>query len=496
MRSRGWWAVGTAAVLLGGILVRSFVGTASAGTTVPDGGGWAHAGAAPGSRATGAHADAMSDYPVSGIDVSSHDHTSAGIDWPAVAASGVAFAYVKATEGTFYANPYFAADYQSAKNSGLYAGAYAFGRPENLSPAQMSAWIRSFLTEVQARIGRPPMIYTNANWWNPCTGNDASFGGYPLDIAGYSSTPPAVPAGWSTFTLWQYAAGNNSVAGDYDKDVFNGDLPGLATLAGPNAPTTISLLSHADGRFVSADNGGNGPLIANRPSIGTWEQFDEVPAGGGYLGLRSHANGRYVTAERAGAAPLIANRTVIGAWEKFRLVRNGDGSVSLLANADGRYVTAEGAGSAALVANRGAIGSWERFDAVPPPATVTLRARANGRYVTADPAGAAPLVANRTAAGAWEQFDRLDLGNGYVALRAQVNGRYVTAERGGAAPLVANRTSIGAWEQFQVVSNADGSVSLKARADGRYVSAEAGGAAPLIANRTGIGAWEEFDLTG
>ncbi len=539
MRSRGWWAVGTAAVLLGGILVRSFVGTASAGTTVPDGGGWAHAGAAPGSRATGAHADAMSDYPVSGIDVSSHDHTSAGIDWPAVAASGVAFAYVKATEGTFYANPYFAADYQSAKNSGLYAGAYAFGRPDlgdpvgqadyfidqslwtgdsqtlipfldiewpysalhlsacwNLSPAQMSAWIRSFLTEVQARIGRPPMIYTNANWWNPCTGNDASFGGYPLDIAGYSSTPPAVPAGWSTFTLWQYAAGNNSVAGDYDKDVFNGDLPGLATLAGPNAPTTISLLSHADGRFVSADNGGNGPLIANRPSIGTWEQFDEVPAGGGYLGLRSHANGRYVTAERAGAAPLIANRTVIGAWEKFRLVRNGDGSVSLLANADGRYVTADRAGSAALVANRGAIGSWERFDAVPPPATVTLRARANGRYVTADPAGAAPLVANRTAAGAWEQFDRLDLGNGYVALRAQVNGRYVTAERGGAAPLVANRTSIGAWEQFQVVSNADGSVSLKARADGRYVSAEAGGAAPLIANRTGIGAWEEFDLTG
>ena len=40
--------------------------------------------------------------------------------------------------------------------------------------------------------------YTNPNWWNPGTGNDASFGGYPLFNSGYLPTPPPLPAGWST----------------------------------------------------------------------------------------------------------------------------------------------------------------------------------------------------------------------------------------------------------------------------------------------------------
>src|SRR5947209_2875275 len=387
MTPRRWGVVGIAALFVGVAAVRLVTGSAQAGTSVTDASGWAHAGTVvTGPAGPHAHvrAESVSGYPVSGIDVSSHDHTVADIDWAAVAGSGVRFAYVKATEGTFYTNPYFTTDYQSARNNGLYAGAYVFGRPDlgdpvgqadyfldrslwtgdsqnlipfldlewpygalhlpacwGLTPAQMTAWIHGFLTEVQSRIGRAPMIYTNSNWWNPCTGNDASFGGYPLDIAGYSSTPPTLPAGWSTFALWQYAAGNSGVPGDYDKDVFNGDPPGLATLAGSTAPTVVSLLAHADGRFVTADAGGGLPLIANRPAIGTWEQFDEVPAGNGYIGLRSHANGRYVSADAGGAAPLVANRTALGDWEKFRLTGNADGSVSLTAVANGRHVTAD-----------------------------------------------------------------------------------------------------------------------------------------------------------
>jgi hypothetical protein len=38
------------------------------------------------------------------------------------------------------------------------------------------------------------------------------------------------------------------------------------------------------------------------------------------ISLRAHANGRYVTAENAGAQPLIANRTAIGPWEEFDLI--------------------------------------------------------------------------------------------------------------------------------------------------------------------------------
>jgi GH25 family lysozyme M1 (1,4-beta-N-acetylmuramidase) len=348
---------------------------------------------------------APADFAIHGIDVSGHDHAVRPIDWGAVAAGGVKFAYIKATEGTTFVNSYYNADYQAARDNGLRVGAYAFGRPDlgdpagqanhlmdtslwtvdsqtlipfldvewpyaaiklnacwGLTPAQMTAWIHGFLDTVQGRIGRLPMIYTNTNWWNPCTGNDPSFGSYALDLAGYTSSPPPLPAGWRNFTLWQYGAGLSSAVGNYDKDVYNGDLPGLATLAAANAPHVISLRAHANGKFVSADKGGRAPLIANRVQIGTWEQFDEVDLGGGDVALRAHANGCYVTADSAGAKPLIANRMVAGNWERFRLTHNPDGSISLRSNVNGRYVTAETRGAAPLVANRRTVGIWEEFD--------------------------------------------------------------------------------------------------------------------------------------
>jgi beta-glucosidase len=38
--------------------------------------------------------------------------------------------------------------------------------------------------------------------------------------------------------------------------------------------------------------------------------------------LRAHSNGQYVTAENAGAAPLVANRGAIGPWEEFDLIQD------------------------------------------------------------------------------------------------------------------------------------------------------------------------------
>ncbi|MEV5750719.1 hypothetical protein AB0L00_23095 [Actinoallomurus sp. NPDC052308] len=130
----------------------------------------------------------------------------------------------------------------------------------------------------------------------------------------------------------------------------------------PNA--VISLRAHANNQYVTADNGGASPLIANRTAIGPWEQFDEIDLGGGAIALRAHANNEYVTADDAGASPLIANRTAIGPWETFDLIHNPDGSVSLRAHANNDYVTAENAGAASLIANRTAIGTWEEFDLI------------------------------------------------------------------------------------------------------------------------------------
>jgi GH25 family lysozyme M1 (1,4-beta-N-acetylmuramidase) len=235
--------------------------------------GHAAAGQAPGEPAESALA-VPPGYSVTGVDVSNHQ---AVIDWHAVARSGQRFTYAKATEGVRFVDAYFAANYRNAKNNGLYAGAYHYARPDRssgraqadyfldragymadgrtlppmldiewpwsgsgspypcygLSPAQMGTWIRDFVNRVRERTGRPTMIYTNVNWWNPCTGGNGSFGDQPLFIARYASTPGRLPAGWSRFTLWQFTS-SASIPGIRtlaDQDVFNGTLADMARLA-------------------------------------------------------------------------------------------------------------------------------------------------------------------------------------------------------------------------------------------------------------------------
>jgi lysophospholipase L1-like esterase len=126
----------------------------------------------------------------------------------------------------------------------------------------------------------------------------------------------------------------------------------------------ISLRAHANGDYVTAENAGADPLIANRTAIGTWEQFDLISNPDGSVSFRAHANGNVVTAENAGASSLIANRTAISPSEEFDLLNNPDGSVSFRAHANNDIVTAENAGSSALIANRTAIGTWEEFDLI------------------------------------------------------------------------------------------------------------------------------------
>lgn len=473
-------------------------------------------------------AAAPAGYPITGIDVSAFQGS---ISWPSVVRGGALFAYIRASEQANIADPFFRANYQAAKAGGLFAGAYHRARPNlsggrqqaayfldqagytsdgrtlppmldiewprtnwtdvndcyDMTPAQLTAWIRDFVDEVRQRTGRLAMIYTNANWWRPCTDNNTSFASHPLFIASYTPSPPPLPGGWQRFTLWQYA---DAGALPGDQDVFNGDYSALIRLAG-GIPRPVSLYAHANARYVTAENAGRSALIANRTRAGGWERFHEVDVGGGFIALRANVNGRFVTAESAGAAPLIANRTVVGSWERFTVVGNSDGSISLRASVNGRYVTAENAGAAPLIANRTAIGRWERFDRISAPVVVSLLATVNDRYVTA---GSTPLIANATAVGAAQRFDLIDLGRGRIALRAQVNGRFVTAESAGSLPLIANRTAVGSWETFAIVDNADGTVALTAMINGRYVAAENAGRSPLIANRTAIGSWEKFRL--
>ena len=185
---------------------------------------------------------------VYGPDASSYQHPQGyTIDWGAAhATSGAAFAFVKATEGTGYTNPYFKQDFAALATQGLMRGAYHFARPTTaagsavaqadyfaaaiagatapalpsqplpdhpldkagdlppvldlednggLTPAQLQEWTRAFLTELTAKTGRTPMIYAGPYFWKTSMGNDPSFAGYPLWVASYSDNAPGTPLG-------------------------------------------------------------------------------------------------------------------------------------------------------------------------------------------------------------------------------------------------------------------------------------------------------------
>jgi hypothetical protein len=140
--------------------------------------------------------------------------------------------------------------------------------------------------------------------------------------------------------------------------------PTATTLPANSTLSVVSFKSMANNMYVTADNAGASPLIANRTAIGTWETFDLLDAGNGYIALRAHANGDIVTADNAGASPLIANRTTVGQWETFKIIENSNHTISLFSLADNMYVTAENAGASALIANRTAIGQWEQFQLI------------------------------------------------------------------------------------------------------------------------------------
>jgi GH25 family lysozyme M1 (1,4-beta-N-acetylmuramidase) len=216
-----------------------------------------------------------------GVDVASYQHSKgAPIDWAQVATDGIQFAAVKATEGAYYRNPYALTDLAGAQAAGLTTVAYAFAIPNGngsssspsvqadyllsylgashssvpilldieynpygsecygLSRSAMVAWIAGFDSEIQARTGQLPIIYTTRDWWQTCTGGSTAFGQTPVWPAYYSSTAtsPLVPAGWANWDFWQYSSAGTvpgiGDAGHTDLDQLN---PNLLALLDPGS---------------------------------------------------------------------------------------------------------------------------------------------------------------------------------------------------------------------------------------------------------------------
>lgn len=88
------------------------------------------------------------------IDISSWQHPGgAGIDWHAVAEAGYHGVISKATQGNWYANPFFAGDIEGAHRAGLMAGAYHFAEPGRTDAPTQAAYFHQHVAGLELELG-------------------------------------------------------------------------------------------------------------------------------------------------------------------------------------------------------------------------------------------------------------------------------------------------------------------------------------------------------
>jgi lysozyme len=195
--------------------------------------------------------------PIQGIDVSSHN---GDIDWQAVKAAGIDFAYLKTTEGGDYADTTFFQNWKLAEAAGVHRGAYHFmywcraadqqalffmvnvpndpdalppvldlewnddspSCPGAVSPGKAIPMIKTLLKAMEARTGKRPIIYTDLNFYRDILAAGA-FKDYPFWLRSTAATPDRLYPGRS-YTYWQFTGTGRvpGIRGDVDRNVFNG----------------------------------------------------------------------------------------------------------------------------------------------------------------------------------------------------------------------------------------------------------------------------------
>ena len=203
------------------------------------------------------------------MDLSHHNGTT--LDFAAAAASGMNAVIHKATQGTTYVDPCLSANRDAVRKAGLLFGYYHFGTGDDggaqagyfLARAQSASGellardfeanaagpsmtlkeARAFVTVIHTRIGKWPALYTG-HYLKDMIGStpDPVLANCPLWLAQYGPVP-VLPAGWNTWTLWQWTDGAVGVnpqpvpgIGHCDRDNFNGDGDGLAAFWSSVAP--------------------------------------------------------------------------------------------------------------------------------------------------------------------------------------------------------------------------------------------------------------------
>ena len=215
--------------------------------------------------------------PERGIDISAYQNANGPIGWGELASHGIRFVAIKASEDTYYTNPYYLSDARAASRAGLAVLAYAFANPDRAGGAatasfavraahyrrghgalplvvdlendpystndcywfgqgRMIAWIAGFTSRARALTGSWPIIYTTDSWWQECTGSTGRFTRDSLWLADYDGGQPAAPSPWTRWSFWQYSEnGYLPGIGWTDLDVFQ-SASGFASLRPASEP--------------------------------------------------------------------------------------------------------------------------------------------------------------------------------------------------------------------------------------------------------------------
>ncbi|NQY80935.1 MAG: glycoside hydrolase family 25 protein [Candidatus Caenarcaniphilales bacterium] len=199
---------------------------------------------------------------LTGIDVSNYNGQ---IDWQKVKESGVAFAFVKATEGITYKDPMLDANSKGLQEAGLVYGFYHFFRPEDDAIKQAKHYLESipeteeskflplvvdievndkvptatlmnrlekFVKYIEKHEERKPVIYSYSSFWNE--NFKAKFQDYPIWIADYNPylENPILPQEITKWNFWQFTQKGKvpGVNGAVDRSFFQGDYEDLVSM--------------------------------------------------------------------------------------------------------------------------------------------------------------------------------------------------------------------------------------------------------------------------
>ncbi len=197
----------------------------------------------------------MTGFEIHGIDVSRYQ---SDIDWEIVADQGIAFAFVKASEGETISDNFFCKNWKEMKGAGIRRGAYHFFRPktsvltqaqnfmdnvilekgdlppvldievlDGVSPEDLVLRVKTWLEIIEMQYQIRPIIYTNLKFYNNHLAD--SFPEYPVWIARYNKYFEPLLTNGVDWKFWQY--GNRGrlegINGDVDFNVFRGTIEEL-----------------------------------------------------------------------------------------------------------------------------------------------------------------------------------------------------------------------------------------------------------------------------